>query len=92
MLKNKKAAIKRLNVYNTIKLANSTLFFYLISSQHEFLIIVNSDVREELSYLPFFIQTQLQKITMEEHIFGAFAFVHLTFSSCTSPTETPPYA
>ena len=30
----------------------------------------NSCVREELSDLPFVLQTQLQLITVEEHLFG----------------------
>ena len=52
------------------------------------LIIKNSCVREELSNLPFFPQTQLQKITVEGHIFGEFALPHFTFGSCTSATDT----
>ena len=51
------------------------------------LIIKNSGFREELSYLPCFIQAQLQQITVKEHIFGEFVLVNLTFGSCTSPTE-----
>ena len=34
---------------------------------------------EEISYLLFFLQTQPQEITVEEHIFCEFALVHLTF-------------
>ena len=29
--------------------------------------------------------------TVKEDIFGEFALVHLTFGSCTSPTETLPF-
>ena len=49
-------------VYNKVWLANSTLSFYLICLQREFLIIKNSGVWEELSDIPFFLQTQLQQI------------------------------
>ena len=38
-----------------------------------FLIIKNSCVREELIDLPFFLQTQLQQITVQEHLFGELA-------------------
>ena len=54
------------------------LFISLVRNA-SFLIIKNSGVREELSYYPFFIQTQLQQITVEEHLFGDFALAHLTF-------------
>ena len=33
-----------------------------------FLIVKNSCVREEIIDLPFFLQTQLQQITVQEHI------------------------
>ena len=35
----------------------------------------------------FFLQTQLQQITVQEHIFGEFALAPLTFGTGTSPTE-----
>ena len=44
-----------------------------------FLIVKNSCVREELIDLPFFLQTQLQQITVQEHLFGEFALSPLTF-------------
>ena len=53
-----------------------------------FLIVKNSCVREELIDLPFFLQTQLQQITVQEHLFGEFALAPLTFELCTSPTDT----
>ena len=28
---------------------------------------------------------------MQEHLVGEFSFVQLTFSSCNSPTDTPPF-
>ena len=56
-----------------------------------FLIIKNSYVRKELIDLPFFLQTQLQQITVQEHIFGEFALAPLTFGPCTSPTDTFPF-
>ena len=56
-----------------------------------FLIIKNSGVREELSYIPFFLQTKLQQITVEENIFDEFALMHLTFGKCISPNATFPF-
>ena len=44
-------------------------------------------VREELSDLTFFLQTQLQQITVEEHLFVKFALATLIFGLCTSPTD-----
>ena len=38
-----------------------------------------------------FLQTQLQKITVEEHIIGKFALATLTFGLWTSPTDTFPF-
>ena len=64
-----------------------SLSFNVISSQREFLIAKNSCVREELIDLPFFLQTQLQQITVQEHLFGEFALAPLTFELCTSPTD-----
>ena len=59
------------------------LFISLVRNA-SFLIVKNSGVREELSYLPFFLMTQLQQITVKEHIFGEVRtrdphlwFVHL---------------
>ena len=46
-----------------------------------FFIIENSFFRAEISYLSSLIQEKLQQITLEEHIFGEFALVHLTFGS-----------
>ena len=51
-----------------MSLVHITLSFYLISPQHDFLNRKNSGVREELSDLLFLLQTQLQKITVKEHI------------------------
>ena len=39
----------------------------------------------------FFLQTQLQQITVQEHIFGEFALAPLTFGPFTSPTDTFPF-
>ena len=66
------------------------LFMSLVRSA-SFLIVKNSCVREELIDLPFFLQTQLQQITVQEHIFGEFVLAPLTFSPCNSPTETFPF-
>ena len=43
------------------------------------LMVKNSCVREEFIDLPFFLQTQLQQITVKEHLFGEFALAPLTF-------------
>ena len=56
-----------------------------------FLIVKHTCVREELSDVIFFLQTQLQQITVQEHHFGDFELAHLTFGSYTSPTETTPF-
>ena len=55
------------------------------------LIVKNSCVREELIEIPFFLQTQLQQITVKEHLLGEFALTPLTFEPCTSPTDTFPF-
>ena len=43
-----------------------------------FLIVKKSGVKEELTDLPFFLQTKLQQITVQEHLFGEFALVTST--------------
>ena len=55
-----------------------------------FIIVKHGCVREELSDVVFFLQTQLQKITVQEHIFGEFSLAPFSFGSCTSPTDTLP--
>ena len=65
--------------------------FTLLPFKASFLIVKNSCVREELSDVVFFLQTQLQQITVQEHIFGAFALALLTFGLCTSPTDAFPF-
>ena len=52
-----------------------------------FLIVKNSSVREELTDILYFHKTQLQQITVEEHIFGEFALATLTFGPCTSTSD-----
>ena len=54
-------------------------------------IVKNSCVREELIDILFILQTQLQQITVQEHIFGDFALAPLTFGPCTSLTDTFPF-
>ena len=54
------------------------LFMSLVRNA-SFLIVKNSCVREEIVDLPFFLQTQLQQITVQEHIFGDLALAPLTF-------------
>ena len=56
-----------------------------------FLIVKNSGVREELTDIPSFHMTQIQQITVEEHIFGEFALATLTFGLCTSTSDTFPF-
>ena len=56
-----------------------------------FLIVKHSCVREELTDVVLFLQTQLQHITVQENIVGEFALAPLTFGRCTSPTDTFPF-
>ena len=56
------------------------------------IIIINSCVRKELTDLLSFHKTQLQQITVEEHLFGEFALATLTFGPCTSTSDTFPFA
>ena len=53
-----------------------------------FLIVENSCFREELSDVVSFLHTQLQQITVQEHIIAEFALTSLNFGLCTSPTDT----
>ena len=53
-----------------------------------FLIIKHSCVRKELSDVEFFLQTQLQQITVKELIFGELTLAPLIFGLCTSPNDT----
>ena len=66
------------------------LFLSLVCNT-SFLIVKNSCVREEHIDLLFFLQTQIQQITVKEHIFGEFALAPLTFVPCTSPTDNFPF-
>ena len=67
-----------------IWLVNSSLFFYPITLQREF-----SNRKTQLCQG----RTQwCQQITVQEYLFGGFVLVHLTFGSCTSPTEKFPFA
>ena len=66
-----------------ILLVRSSLYFYPISSQR--------DIYNRKTQL-FQERTQwCQQIIAQEHIFGEFALVHLTFGSCTYPTDTFPF-
>ena len=76
---------------NTIILVNSALSFYHIIPQHNFFNNKKQWCQGRTQLSSVFSQTQLQKITGEEQIFGELAFVHLTFGSCTSPTATFPF-
>ena len=62
--------------------------FTLLPPITSFRIINCFRVREEVSYVVFFLQTQLQHITVQGNIFGEFALALLTFGLCTSPTDT----
>ena len=66
------------------------LFISLVRNV-SFLIVKNSCVRKELTDVVFFLQTQLQHITVQEHLVGEFALAPLTFGPCTSPTDTFPF-
>ena len=70
-------------MYITIWLVKSSLSFYPITSQREF-----SNRKTQLCQG----RTQwCKQITVQEHIFGEFALVHLAFGLCTSPTDTFPF-
>ena len=56
-----------------------------------FLIIKNSCVRKEITDLPSLHKTQLQQITVEEHLFVEFALATLTFGPCTYISDTFPF-
>ena len=62
------------------------LFISLVRNA-SFLIVKKSCVREELTDVVFFLQTQLQQITVQEHIFDEFALAPLTFGPFTPPTD-----
>ena len=67
-------------MYILIWLVNISLSFYPITLQ-----------RELSNWKTHFFQGRTQwcqQITVQEHIFGEFALVHLTFGLCTSPTDT----
>ena len=66
-------------MYIMILLVNISLYFYPITSQHDF-----SNRKTHLCQW----RTQwCQQITVQEHIFDEFALVHLTFGLFTSPTD-----
>ena len=64
--------------------------FNPLPSKESFLIIKQGCAREELIGVVFFLQKQLQQITVREPIFGEFVLAPLTFVPCTSPTNTFP--
>ena len=66
------------------------LFISLICNA-DFIILKNSGVREELTDVVFFLETQLQQITVQEPVFCEFALTPLTFGPCTSPTDSFPF-
>ena len=68
---------------NLIWLVNSSLSFYLISSQRDFSNRKKQWCQGRTKWC--------QKITVLEHLVGEFALVHLNFGSCTSPTDTFPF-
>ena len=53
--------------------------FTLLPRNASFKTVKNSCVREEVSDVVFFLQTQLQYITVQEHLFGDFALAPLNF-------------
>ena len=74
-------------MYSTIWLVNSTLYFFPLVRNASSLIIINSCVREELSDIMFFLQPQLQQITVGEHFFVQFKRAHLK-NICAPPQLT----
>ena len=66
------------------------LFISLVCNA-SFLIEKNRCVREEVTDVVFLLQTKLQQITVQEHIFGKFKLTPLNFVPCTSPTDNLPF-
>ena len=66
----------------------SLYIFTPLPRNTSFLIVKHSCVREELSDVVFFLQAQLQQITVQEHLFGEFALAPINFGSRSSPTDT----
>ena len=65
-----------------IWLVNIFLYFYSIILQHEF-----SNRKMQLCQ----VRSQwFQQITVQEYLYGESAILHLTFGSCTSPTDNFP--
>ena len=64
-------------------IGNSSLYFYPITPQHK---CSNHNIQLCQG------RTQwCQQITVQEHLFGEFALVQLTFYSCTYPTDNSPF-
>ena len=74
-----------------IWLINSSLSFYPITSQHNFYNHKIKLCQGRTQGCCVFFQTQLQQITVQEHLFVKFAFALLTFGPCTYPTDTFPF-
>ena len=64
-------------------MVNIYLSFYPITSQREFPYRKTQLCQGRTQWC--------QKITVKEHICGEFTLVHLTFGSCTSPTDNYPF-
>ena len=63
--------------------------FKTIASISTVLCLYNLAIRLDESSV--FIQSQLQHITVQEHLFGEFSPASLTFCPCTSATDTFPF-
>ena len=70
-------------MYITIWLVKSSLSFYPITSQREFYNRKTQLCQGRTQWC--------QQITVQEHIFGEFAIVHLTCGFCTSATDIFPF-
>ena len=75
-------------MYITIWLVNTSLSFYLITLKRNFSNHKTQLCQGITQWCCVFLQTQLQHITVQEHMFGEFALTLLTFSPCKSPTDT----
>ena len=77
-------------MYIAILLVDISISFTQLPRNASFLIVKHNCVREKLSDVVFLL-TQLQQITVQEHMFGDFTLAPLIFGSCTSPTDTFPF-
>ena len=71
---------------------NSSLYCYPIASQNKFYNCKTQLCQGRTQWCYVFLQTKLQQINVQEHMFGEFALAPLTFGPCTSPIDTFSFA